>query len=39
MTPWGSVNSMSLIFLRTWYQASDTAFGPLDPFRYMKIVD
>ena len=30
---------MSCTFLRTWYQVSDTAFGPVDPLRYTKTVD
>ena len=30
---------MSFTFLRTWYQVSDTSFGPVEPFRYTKTVD
>jgi hypothetical protein len=25
--------------LRTWYQLSNTSFGPVEPFRYTKTVD
>ena len=38
MTPAGSVERMSPMFLRTWYQTSGTSAGGVDCFRSTKIV-